>query len=224
MTLSPERIETALSGADTANLTVAERLSHIRWIAGGTGAGKSTVARMLGERHSVPVFHGDPAEPGWIARSGPEHPNLYALARLPPGSFWAGRTGKQAFKATPSVHGETFAHLVDDLLVAGPPAEGPVLVDYFGIPPGHLAPVLADPRHVVFLLPTKEFKRDVMYSRHAATGDLDVLRKRLVRDGMWDDKVRREASRHGYHVVTVDGTRPLADTADEIAELFGLAV
>ncbi|MCF2532583.1 hypothetical protein [Yinghuangia soli] len=199
--------------------TLAERLSHVRWMAGGTGAGKSTVSAMLGEQYGIPVFHGDPHEPGWIARSGPQHPNLYALARLPPGSFWAGRTPKQAFHATPSVHGETLAHLVEDILAR--PVDGPLIVDYFGMLPEHLAPLLTDPAHAVFMLPTAEFRARVMQERHGATGCPDILAKRLVRDGMWDRRMRRQAARSGMRVFTTDGTVPLQDTADAIAAHFG---
>lgn len=199
--------------------TIAERLAHVRWIAGGTGAGKSTVSAMLGQRYGVPVFHGDPHEPGWIARSGPQHPNLYALARLPPGSFWVGRTPRQAFRSTPSVHGETLAHLVEDILAL--PYEGPLIVDYFGMLPDHLMPFLTSPAHAVFLLPTPEFRARVMHERHAATGCPDILAKRLVRDGMWDRKLRRQAARRGMKILTTDGTLPAADMAEQVAAHFG---
>ncbi|MEU8132836.1 hypothetical protein [Streptodolium elevatio] len=222
MTLTPERLEPvpreSLPAAPVT--TVAARLSRIRWIAGGTGAGKSTLARLLGARYGLPVCHGDDAELGWIARSGPGHPNLFALSRLPPGSFWAGRTPKQAFKATPSVHGETLAHLTEDLLAR--PDEGPLLVDYFGILPEHLAPLLTSPRQAVFLLPTPEFRALVMFERHVDTGCPEVLAKRLMRDALWDRKVRRQAARLGLHTIVTDGTRPLDDLADELAAHFGL--
>lgn len=200
---------------------LAARLSHIRWIAGGTGAGKSTVARLLAQRYDLPLVHGDPAEPGWIARSGPEHPHLYALSRLPPGTFWAGRTPRQAFRATPSVHGETLDHLIRDLLAL--PADRPTLVDYFGILPTHLSPLLSTPEQAVFLLPTAEFRAQVMVDRHLGAGCPEVLAKRLMRDAYWDRKVRRQAARRKLRTIVTDGARPPSDLADELARHFGLA-
>ncbi|WP_133884358.1 shikimate kinase [Glycomyces sp. NRRL B-16210] len=37
-------------------------VSHVRWIGGGTGAGKSTVARLLAERYRLRIYDGDAAE------------------------------------------------------------------------------------------------------------------------------------------------------------------
>ncbi|NUP32775.1 MAG: hypothetical protein HOU01_13775 [Streptomycetaceae bacterium] len=215
MTTTSERFD----AAHPRQSTLAERLAHVRWIAGGTGAGKSTVAEQLGGLFDVTVVHGDPAEPGWIARSGPEHPNLFALSRLPPGSFWAGRTAKQAYRATPSVHGETLAHLVQDLLAL--PADRRILVDYFGVLPRHVAPLLSGPGQAVFLLPTAEWRHGVMLGRHGPVVD-EILAKRLVRDGMWDARVRKQAHRLGMPVISVDGTRSVAATAAEVAEHLDL--
>jgi dephospho-CoA kinase len=59
-------------------------LSHVRWVAGGTGAGKSTVARILATRHDALVYDGDRAEHGWFARATRDHPRMLARAPSPP--------------------------------------------------------------------------------------------------------------------------------------------
>nr|WSY57303.1 hypothetical protein OG999_49045 [Streptomyces sp. NBC_00886] len=77
-----------MTAADRDLLT--ERLAHVRWIAGGTGAGKSTLARSLADRYDVVVYDGDRAGPGRLARCDPRHqPHLAALRGLPPGGFSA---------------------------------------------------------------------------------------------------------------------------------------
>jgi hypothetical protein len=88
--------------------------SHVRWIAGGTGAGKSTVTRLLADRYRVAVFDGDAAEANYVRRID-EHrqPRTSALVRMPIAERWAGRTAEEVFETMPSRHGETFPFVLD---------------------------------------------------------------------------------------------------------------
>ncbi|MFB7471628.1 hypothetical protein [Kitasatospora sp. NPDC056184] len=211
--------------------SLADRLAHVRWIAGGTAAGKSTLAGLLAGRHGAAVLDGDRAEHRWLDRCSAEHhPHLAALRDRPPGVRWRDRDVRQVFRAMPSLHGEMTGFLVDDLLAL--PADRPVLVDYFGILPRDLAPLLRHPGQAVFLLPTPAFRAAALAARYAdpararATwGDRDprtALAERLARDALWDDEVRRQAPLHTAAVLTVDGTTPAADLADHLATRFGL--
>ncbi|MFD7645192.1 hypothetical protein ACFV4P_31580 [Kitasatospora sp. NPDC059795] len=225
--------------------TTAERLAQVRWIAGGTAAGKSTAARALAEQYGVEIFNGDRAEHSWLARCTPQrHPHLAALRGTPPGGGWEGRTPEQVFRSMAGLHGETVDFLVDDLddldelcercgRCGRGTAERLVVVDYFGILPDHLAPLLTRPEQAVFLLPTPEFRAEALRARYAdrqraratwGSGDpSDLLALRLARDALWDREVRRQAERHGLDVVTVDGSVPAAERTRWLAARFGLA-
>ncbi|WP_440106592.1 hypothetical protein [Streptosporangium sp. H16] len=73
---------TSLDEHDSADRV--HRLAHVRWIAGGTGAGKSTLVRILAERHDVLVYDGDLAERRYVRRCTPQRqPRLRALSRTP---------------------------------------------------------------------------------------------------------------------------------------------
>ena len=92
------------------------RLAHVRWIAGGTGAGKSTVTRILATRTGATVYVGDRAELAWISRcTQRDKPHLVASARL-------GRAERamlppeERFRRMPSRHGETIGLVIEDLL------------------------------------------------------------------------------------------------------------
>ncbi|MGV9264844.1 hypothetical protein ACWDRR_09305 [Kitasatospora sp. NPDC003701] len=218
------------SDADTRG-EPADPLTHVRWIAGGTAAGKSTLARILADRHDIAVYDGDRAEHDWLARCTPQrHPRLAALRGAPPGGMWRGRTARQVFRAMAGLHGETVGLLVEDLLAL--PSDRVVVVDYFGILPGHLAPLLRRPDQAVFLLPTPRFRRDALAARYAdpararATWGGDdpeaALAARLGRDALWDEEVRRQADGHGFDTVTIDGGVPVADLAARVAARFGL--
>ncbi|MFJ3793335.1 hypothetical protein [Kitasatospora sp. NPDC090091] len=211
---------------------LAGRLAHVRWIAGGTGAGKSTLTRLLAERHDVTVYDGDRAEHGWLDRCTPQrHPHLAALRDQSPGAMWHDRTAQQMLRAMPGLHGETVGLLVEDLLAL--PARRTVLVDYFGLLPRHLAPLLRRADQAVFLLPTPGFRQDVLTARYAdpararATwGEADpaeALAARLARDALWDEEIRRQAPLHRVDTLIVDGTTPVDDLARHLAARFGLA-
>ncbi|MFF7454408.1 hypothetical protein [Kitasatospora sp. NPDC008115] len=208
-----------------------DRLAHVRWIAGGTAAGKSTLTRLLAERHDATVLDGDRAEHRWLARCDPaRHPRLAALRDQPPGAPWHDRTAEQVFRAMPGLHGEMTGFLVDDLLAL--PADRPVLVDYFGILPRDLAPLLRHPSQAVFLLPTPTFRQSALTTRyadpahaHATWGAEDLataLAKRLTRDALWDQEVRHQSPLHAATLLTIDGTTPTTTLADRLAAQFGL--
>jgi hypothetical protein len=210
----------------------AERLSHVRWIGGGTGAGKSTLAALLARDHDVTVYDGDRGEAEYIARATPERqPLLHALAAKTATQKWLQPTPDEVFAAMPSLHGETFPLVVDDLLAL--PADRPVLVDDFRTLPREVAPLLAKPEHAVFLLPTPGFRRDALAHRYADPdraranwGDADpaaMLERRLARDELWDAEVRRQAREHALPVIDIDGrTRP-EPLAARLATAFALS-
>jgi hypothetical protein len=205
-------------------------LRHVRFLAGGTGAGKSTVAQLLAERHDLTVLHGDRAEHDWLARADPDrHPRMHARTALP-NAAWAALAPAEKFAATVELSGEMFACLLADL--AALPAGRPVLVDWFGAMPRDLAPVLDHPGQAVFLLPAPEFRRRNLTARYADPdraranwGDTDpaqALENRLGRDALWDAEISRQATAAGLEVTTVDGRRSPADLAGEIAGRFRL--
>jgi hypothetical protein len=209
-----------------------ERLRHVRWLAGGTGSGKSTVAAALARQFDLDVYSGDRAEHHWLDRCSPDRqPRFAALRGQRPGSVWRGRSPEQVFEAMASRYGETIGFLVEDLLSR--PAGRIVIADYFGVQPRDLAPLLAWPGQAVFLVPTAEFRRTALTQRYADSdraratwGDFDpaaLLEARLARDALWDAEVAEQASALGLPVVTVDGSRPVAQLAADLAERFGLA-
>lgn len=206
------------------------RLSHVRWIAGGTGAGKSTVARILAERFGLSIYDGDLAEHDWASRCTPgEHPYLWAGVRRGL-EHSALLSPEEKFNNMASLHGETIAFLVEDLREL--PADRPVLVDYFGVAPRDLAPLLDWPQQAVFLLPTPEFRRRVLAARYSdpdraranwgGRGHARAFANRLARDDLWDAELRRQAEATNLPVISIDGRRTPARLADELARRFRL--
>ncbi len=217
----------AFTGQHAAAL--AGRLAHVRWIAGGTGSGKSTLARFLAERYDVNVYVGDRAERQYVQRCSPEQqPYLSALLRMPPEQRWSGRTAEAVFAAMPSLHGETFGFVVEDLLAL--PDDRPLLADDFRTLPAEVAALLSWREQAVFLLPAAEFRHRVLSDRfadprraHANWGNTDhskALTLRLARDQLWDAEVRRQAAEAGLVTITVDGEQNIQDLGQRLARMF----
>ncbi len=215
----------------SVDASVAERLAHVRWVAGGTGTGKSTLTALLARDHDVTVYDGDRGEAGYLGRTTPEHqPRLHALVAQSAVQKWLEPTPAEVFAAMPSLHGETFPFVVDDLLAL--PADRPVLVDDFRTLPREVAPLLPRPEFAAFLLPTPEFRRDALGSRYADPeraranwGDADpavMLERRLARDALWDAEIRRQATEFGLPVVDVNGRTGPEELAARLATAFAL--
>jgi hypothetical protein len=216
------------------NLSAAElrqRLTHVRWIAGGTGAGKSTLAAILARQFDLDIYDGDRGERGYVARMHPdEQPRMAALIAMTPRQRWLDRPPSQVVAEMPSLNGETFPFVLEDILAR--PSRGLVLVDDFRTLPRAVAPLLSWPGQAVFLLPSPVFRERALRNRYADPararanwGDEDpqpFIAARLARDELWDAEIRRQALEADLPVLSNDGTRSLEELAGELARQFRL--
>lgn len=192
---------------------MARRLSHVRWVAGGTGAGKSTVTRLLAERCGGQVYDGDLAEQQYVKRCTEQrHPLYWAALNTPTQQ----PTATQAYQSMPSLHGESIGLILEDLLAL--PAERVLLVDDFRVLPRDIAALLSWPEQAVFLVPTPQFKQATLGAQLAEP----ELPLRLARDAMWDAEVRRQAEELSMPVIEVDGTASAQELAEDLAKRFRL--
>jgi hypothetical protein len=216
--------------ADFTPAELRQRLARVRWIGGGTGSGKSAVAAVLAGRFGLDIYHGDQGERGYVTRVHPgRQPRLAALLAMSPRQRWLDRSPGQVFAEMPSLHGETFPFVLDDILAR--PSGNCLLVDDFRTLPREVAPLLSWRGQAVFLLPTASFREQALRRRYADParanwGDADpeeMLAARLGRDELWDAEVRRQAQESGLPVLQIDGTRSPGDLAAELAQRFRLS-
>jgi hypothetical protein len=123
--------------------------------------------------------------------------------------------------------GERFERIVGDLRTAAP---SPVtLAEGFRLLPRLIQPLLDEPWHALWLIATPDFRRRTFERRTEAhqfwlrtSAPAAALERLLERDALFAEHVAREARERGLKVVVVDGERPEAALAAEVADWFRL--
>jgi 2-phosphoglycerate kinase len=207
----------------------AERLKHVRWIGGGSGAGKSTVGRELAETHGLRLYGTDDAIAEHVLRSDPlRHPLTAAFLGMSMDERWLNRTPAEMARTFHGFHGEMFEMIVEDLLAL--PDQPPILVEGFRLLPRLVAPLLSQPGQAVWLLPTPAFRRQAFDTRGSRltiagrTSDPDrALENLLARDALFTDELERQTADLGLPLLRVDiGSAP-GDLENQVAAVLGLA-
>ncbi|BCL17758.1 hypothetical protein GCM10017556_54970 [Micromonospora sagamiensis] len=123
--------------------------------------------------------------------------------------------------------GEAFDLVVEDLLAF--PAERGVIAEGFRLLPELVAPLLAEPRRAVWLLPTPDFRRAAFDSRGGLwqiagrTSDPErALRNLLERDRMFTERLDATVTSLCLPVIRVDPQTTEDDLAAQVAESLGL--
>ena len=213
----------------------AELLRDVYWIGGGSGAGKSTVARRLAEQHGLRLYATDDvmADHGRLMTSAGSR-LLAEFAAMDMDERWVSRSPQAMLETFHWFRGEGFGLIAEDLLglmgqASGAGARPGVIAEGFRLLPRLVRPLLADPRHAVWLLPTPGFRRAAFERRDPAlqfwrrTSDQDrALRNLLERDRMFTVRLREDAGRLGLPFIEVDATVTEDGLVRRVAEMFGL--
>ena len=204
------------------------RLDHVYWVGGGTGAGKSTIAKRLAAQHGLCLYATDDVMGDHGGRTTPqESPSIAEFIAMDMDERWLNRSPATMLETFHWFQGEGFHLIVEDLVAM--PAQPRVVAEGFRLLPRLVAPLLALRHHAVWLLPTPEFRRAALESRGGLwaiagqTSDPDkALASLLERDRMFTDRLAEETRELGLHAVHVDVTMTEHDLAAEVARLFRL--
>ncbi|MGW0867545.1 hypothetical protein [Streptomyces sp. NPDC002611] len=209
----------------------AARLRHVHWLGGGSGAGKSTIARRLAERHGWRLYPTDDVMPEHARRTtAGEAPLLHAFMAMDMDERWVDRSPETMLETFHWFRGEAFGLIVEDLLRM--PREVPVLVEGFRLLPHLVRPLLTAPGQAVWLLPTPEFRRAAFRNRAAPgegftarTSDPERANRNLAaRDDLFTERLHEETARLGLPAVTVGLTMSEDDLVERVSEVLGLSV
>ena len=207
-------------------MTTAAALRHVYWIGGGSGAGKSTVARRIAARHGMTVYPTDEAMPDHARRCTREDaPYLGRFLSMSMDERWVDRSPETMLETFHWFRGEGFGLIVDDLLRL--PAETGVIAEGFRLLPGLVKPLLAEPGHALWLLPTPGFRRAAFDRRGwtipSRTGDPDRARHNLLeRDRLFTDRLFAETKRLELPFVEVDKAMDEEELTRQVTQAFGL--
>jgi len=203
-------------------------LRHVRWLGGGSGAGKSTVAARLGAKFDLRTVNCDTFA-AHADRSNPvDDPLLHAFMAMTMDERWLDRSPQEMTDTFHGHQGEGFDLVVEDVLAI--PPDRPVVVEGFRLLPRLVAPLLSAPGRAVWLIPTPQFRRAAFATRGSLwdiagrTSDPpSALAKLLAREELFTDQVAAEAAALGLNVIGVNGDLSVAQLTDLVAERLGLA-
>jgi hypothetical protein len=203
-------------------------LRRALWIGGGQWAGKSTVARLLAERHGLTAYHYDYHD----ARAHNDRRIARRVAsgepatEPDPDTVWVDPTPAEMAARTLEGFPVRFEWALDDLraLVSG----RPIIAEGWGLRPELVAPIVDSPRRMVVLVPTQEFRHRQLGALpraaafgHRVSDPLRAQRNRLERDRLVADDAVHTARRLGIRVIEVDGSRDAQAVAGVVADHFG---
>ncbi|HEX6817946.1 MAG TPA: hypothetical protein VF120_06185 [Ktedonobacterales bacterium] len=206
-----------------------DRLRHVRWLGGGSGAGKTTIARTLAAEHGLRLYSCDATIAVHASRLTPdEAPLLHAFLSMDMDERWVSRSPEVMFATFPWFAGEGFDLLVDDLLAL--PLEPPIIAEGFRLLPRLVAPLLSQPHRAVWLAPTPTF-RAAAFQRRGFTWEIPnktsqpqrALSNLLRRDRLFTEQMMTEATALRLDVIEIDGAQGIDDVSRRVAPALGLS-
>lgn len=203
------------------------RLRHVRWIGGGTGAGKSSVARRLAAIYGFVTYNCDDSIGKHARRADlSETPLLKAFLKMDMSQRWVARSPRTMFETFPWFHGEAFELILDDLKAFG---EGtPILAEGFRLLPRLVAPLLIEPNQAIWLVPTREFRRQAFMARGVTwfpyeTNDPErAMVNLLMRDRIFAKQVAKEAADLNLPVLRINSRMSIDMVTRRVADSLGL--
>jgi 2-phosphoglycerate kinase len=202
-------------------------LPHVYWIGGGSGSGKSTVARRLAGRYGLDVYATDDVMSDHARRlSREEAPNLAAFIAMDMDQRWLNRPVETMLETFHWYRGEGFELIVADLLDRA--RDRGVIAEGFRLLPDLVRPLLDDPARSVWLLPTAQSRRAAFGQRGTLwkiagqTSDPPrALENLLERDRLFTERLRAEVGDLGLPAIEVAELGEDALT-EQVARQFGL--
>lgn len=201
-----------------------QTFAHVIWIGGGTDTGKTSIARMLAEKHGLQTYHYDRHDNEQIEQLAQTQPRYRVFLDASLEDRWIIPTPEEILRFNLVSFQDRFALVLKELLEV--PAYPKIVAEGFGFLPELLAPILASKNQAVWLTPSEEFKLASMRRRGKPSFKDQVsdperaFRNVFERDMLLARHIREQAESRGLTVFEVDGTRSLEEMAGLIESHF----
>ena len=187
------------------------RMKHVLWIGGPPVSGKTTVATRLARHHGLRLNSADTRT--WAHRDRALAAGNAAAMR------WESMTHRERWELSTtdemlemSLHRERGSMVIDDLSALPP---SPLIVaEGSTLPASALTRGIAARSRAVWLIPSAASQRTQLAARAATGGNAQLYL-------LLGKTIEEEARNHGAPIVTVDGSRGIAETVNAVEHLFG---
>jgi shikimate kinase len=182
-------------------------LSHVLWLGGSVCAGKSSIARTLGAKYGLQVYHYDRHEQEHIARRS------YSLSiSMTMDDLWLERSSDIMAVQTIASWTGRFRFVLEDLLSL--PRHPPIVAEGAGLFPEIVQPLLSTPRQAIWLVASPAFLPAMRHKRGMTLPGLtsnpeQAAQNIIARDLLMADHIRRRAAELGLTVIEVEGTKSI---------------
>ncbi len=202
------------------------QLAHVYWLGGSPCAGKSSIADSLAQTYGLQIYHCDDAFFHHQKIVTPEQQPVFdRLIHLSSDELWIQRPVEQQIAEEIAFYREEFALILDDLLCLS--RSKPVLAEGAALLPECVRPLLLDPHHALWIIPTKEFQLH-HYLNRAWAKDIvkecsdpeQAFENWMERDSGFASFVAQEATRLALDVLVVDGWRSLVENIEVARQHF----
>lgn len=196
------------------------------WIGGATDAGKTTQARRLALFHTLALLECDRRDAAEHERIAAASPAYRAFLDMTVEERWVATTPERLLAHTLQTFADRFPLIIEDARRLARRGR-PVLIEGWDLLPDLVAPRLTDPRRAIWLLPDEAFRRRSWERRGKPAwkdqvSDPDrAVRNAFGRDVLLGQEIARQAEKHGFETLSVDGALSEADLTARLEDRFG---
>ena len=199
------------------------------WVGGAPCGGKSSVAKLLGDRFDLELVRVDDAFDRHVRQIDQNrHPALSRWMALSWNERWM-RAPEVLLLEVIACYREHLGFILDDLRAATPRGHR-VLVEGSSILPAEIAPMLMKNTQAIWLLPAPAFQAQ-NYARREWVEDIlrqcadpvAAFRNWMARDAAFASWLAKQIRDLGLRSIEVDGSRSIEEIADVIVSHFGLS-
>jgi hypothetical protein len=198
-----------------------EALSHVLWIGGGTDAGKSTIARLIGERYGFQIYDYDKRDSPQIHRLAETIASYRQFLEALDEERWLYPEPEALLQRALQAFQDRFPLVVEELLAL--PKEPLILAEGFGFMLELIFPLLSDKHQAIWLVPSEAFKWSSMSRRRKFTWMSNPERaiyNLFTRDMLLSKWVVEQAELRELKVEVVDGSRSVEEMVDLVEAHF----